>query len=104
MFAQVYYLVRSKADGQYLVARFKPESATPDDAPTHESIQSFLLVFREHFDALSYLNTHGQDLADRFGVESIPGSQLDPLLRRWGFQGVGIVQDPLMPKVEFLSR
>jgi len=32
-------------------------------------------MFREHFDALSYLNTHGSDLADRFGVESVPGSR-----------------------------
>lgn len=99
MYAQVYYLVRSKADGQYLVARFKPENSE-----TKETVHSYLLIFREHFEALSYLNAHGKDLADRFGVESIPGSQLDPLLRRWGFQGIGIVQDPLLPKVEFLSR
>jgi len=57
-------------------------------------------MFREHFDALSYLNTHGSDLADRFGVESVPGSQVG-LLKRWGFTGVGIVQDPLLPKIEF---
>lgn len=104
MYAQIYYLVRSKADGQYLVARFKPEKARSDDQPADETVQSYLLVFREHFEALSYLNAHGQDLVDRFGVESVPGSQLDPLLRRWGFQGIGIVQDPLLPKVEFLSR
>lgn len=99
MFSQVYYLVRSRADGQYLVAH--PKQRAGDD---QASDQGYLLMFREHFDALSYLNTHGRDVADRFAVESIPGSQLDTLLKRWNFSGVGVVQDPLLPKVEFLSR
>jgi hypothetical protein len=61
-------------------------------------------MFREHFDALSYLNTHGPDVADRVAVESVPSTQVGGLLKRWGFTGVGIVQDPLLPKIEFLSH
>jgi hypothetical protein len=49
------------------------------------------------------LNAHAGDMADRFGVESISGSQLKGLLQRWGFNGVGIVQDPLVPNIEFLT-
>jgi hypothetical protein len=37
-------------------------------------------------------------------VESIPGPQVGSLLKRWGFAGVGIVNDPLLPKVEFLQH
>jgi len=58
-------------------------------------------MFREHFDALSYLNTHGSDLADRFGVNLFPAAASRGLLKRWGFTGVGIVQDPLLPKIGF---
>lgn len=96
MFSQVYYLVRSRADGRYLVAHPSP------DAEPGES--GYLLMFREHFEALSYLNTHGSDVAERFAVESVPGTQLGGLLKRWGFTGVGVVQDPLLPKIEFLSH
>ncbi|MEM8780848.1 MAG: hypothetical protein AAGF26_18690, partial [Cyanobacteria bacterium P01_G01_bin.49] len=63
MLSQTYYLVRSKADGQYLVARINKD---PDQAPV-----TYLLVFQEHFEALSYLNTHGSDVSDRFIVESM---------------------------------
>ena len=100
---QIYYLLRSRQDGSYLVAR--PRS-TPqlelDKAP--EKAQEFLLMFREHSDALSYLNTHGAQVADRFAVESIAATRLDDLMKRWGFTGFGVVQDPLMPKIEFLLR
>jgi hypothetical protein len=99
MVSQVYYLARSKADGQYLAAR---PHANPDAAPTQQP--SYLLMFREHYEALSYLNTHAKELADRFAIESISGTQLETLLKRWDFSGVGIVQDPLLPKVEFLAR
>ncbi|NJM69310.1 MAG: hypothetical protein HC862_03235 [Scytonema sp. RU_4_4] len=91
MFSEVYYLVRSKADGRYLLARSNPEA------------NGYLLLFREHFDALSYLNTHAGEVANRFAVESVPGSQIGALLKRWGFSGVGIVSDPLLPKIEFLQ-
>jgi hypothetical protein len=63
-----------------------------------------LLLFGENFDALSYLNTHAAELASRFSVESIPGTQVKSLLKRWGFSGVGIVTDPLLPNVEFLQQ
>lgn len=95
MLSQVYYLARSRADGRYLVAHLNTDAAGES---------GYLLMFREHFDALSYLNTHGSDVADRFAVESVPGTQLADLLKRWGFTGVGIVQDPLLPKIEFLSH
>ncbi|HAJ59309.1 MAG TPA: hypothetical protein DCP31_08605 [Cyanobacteria bacterium UBA8543] len=96
MFSQIYYLILSRADGRYLVA--KPNSGD-DSVGT-----SYLLMFREHFDALSYLNTHGSNIADRFAVESVSGTQLKNLLKRWGFTGVGIVQDPLVPQIEFLEQ
>jgi hypothetical protein len=97
MLSQVYYLLRSKRDGKYLVAypRQDSESATP---------QGFLLLFREHYDALSYLNTHASGVAEQFAVESIAGNHVGALLERWNFTGVGIVQEPLLPTVEFLVR
>ncbi|MBW4576220.1 MAG: hypothetical protein KME08_13165 [Aphanothece sp. CMT-3BRIN-NPC111] len=96
MLSQVYYLIRSRADGKYLVAQ--------PGVSAGQTGAAYLLMFREHFDALSYLNTHGSNVADRFAVESITGNQLKALLQRWGFVGVGIVQDPLVPTVEFLSQ
>lgn len=95
MFSQTYYLILARADGRYLVARPK---ASPDSTQA-----DYLLMFRENYDALSYLNTHGSDVADRFAVESVSGTQLKGLLDRWGFTGVGIVQDPLVPQIEFLN-
>ncbi|MBD2163407.1 hypothetical protein H6G04_03215 [Calothrix membranacea FACHB-236] len=92
MLSEVYYLVRSKSDGRYLTAR--PDAET----------SGYLLLFKEHFDALSYLNTHAAEVANRFAVESIPGTQVNNLLKRWGFYGIGIVTDPLLPKVEFLQH
>ena len=95
MLSQIHYLVRSKVDGQYLVARINKDV---DQVPA-----SYLLLFQEHFEALSYLNTHGSEVSDRFVVESIPATQLKGLLQRWGFKGIGLVKDPLLPKIEFLS-
>ncbi|MDJ0734105.1 MAG: hypothetical protein QNJ47_08500 [Nostocaceae cyanobacterium] len=92
MYSEVYYLVRSKADGRYLTAY-----------PNQDGL-SYLLLFKEHFDALSYLNTHAGELSNRLGVESISGSQIGGLLKRWGFNGVGIVIDPLLPKIDFLQH
>ncbi|NEP20463.1 MAG: hypothetical protein F6J97_26885 [Leptolyngbya sp. SIO4C1] len=94
MFSQSYYLLRSKLDGQYLVAR--PRSG--------DQSNGFLMLFTADYDALSYLNRHGAEVADRFGVESISGPQLKQLMDRWGFDGVGMVNDPLVPQVEFLRR
>jgi hypothetical protein len=92
--SQIYYLIRSRTDGQYLVARPKTEAAD----------SGYVLMFREQFDALSYLNTHGKGVADRFAVESIPATQMKALLDRWGFTGIGMVQDPLVPQIEFLTH
>lgn len=94
MYSQIYYLIRSRADGRYVTAH-PDESAKPGDL-------GYLLMFREQFEALSYLNAHGAGVADRFAVESIPGSQLKNLLQRWGFTGVGMVQDPLLPSIQFM--
>jgi hypothetical protein len=98
MLSQIFYLVRSKTDGQYLVARTQPGAADASPDP------GYLLMFKEHADALIYLNTHGSEVAHRFSVESIPGTQLKNLLNRWGFTGVGVVQDPLIPQIEFLKH
>ena len=96
MFSQTYYLILSRSDGRYLVA--KPNTGTPYTGA------GYLLMFREHFDALSYLNTHAASVADRFTVESATGTQIKNLLKRWGYSGVGVVQDPLVPQIEFLSE
>ncbi|MDX2213263.1 MAG: hypothetical protein SFY66_08235 [Oculatellaceae cyanobacterium bins.114] len=103
MLSQIFYFVRSKHDGQYLVAR--PRTAAPTNAPTHpeKPPSGYVLLFREHADALSYLNTHGSGVSDRFAVESIPSTQLKGLMQRWGFDGIGLVEDPLLPRVEFLT-
>ncbi len=95
MFSQIYYLVRSKADGRYLAAH--------PDRDSKGANSGYLLLFNEDFEALSYLNTHGANVVDRFGVESVPGTQLKNLLQRWGFAGVGIIRDPLLPSIEFFS-
>ncbi|MBO3461406.1 hypothetical protein G7B40_014675 [Aetokthonos hydrillicola Thurmond2011] len=91
--SEIYYLVRSKTDGHYLAAHPNPDEAS-----------GYVLLFREQFDALSYLNTHAGELANRFSVESLVSSQLKGLLKRWSFKGVAIVTDPLLPKVEFLQQ
>jgi hypothetical protein len=98
MLSELFYLLRSRTDGQYLVARPR---GNPPDAPPEPG---FLLMFKEHADALSYLNRHGAMVADRFAVETISGTQLSNLLKRWGFEGVGVVEDPLLPRVDFLQR
>lgn len=100
MYSQAYYLVRSKIDGSYLVAH--PNRSAEAAEPAQKA--GYLLVFSEHYDALSYLNTHGAEVADRFGVESVPSHQVEGLLKRWGLAGIGVVQDPLIPRVEFLTR
>ncbi|HEY9909881.1 MAG TPA: hypothetical protein V6D18_19995 [Thermosynechococcaceae cyanobacterium] len=96
--SELYYLLRSRQDGSYLVARPRPAAEAGQPA------QEFLLMFREHSDALSYLNTHGAGVVDRFAVETIAATRLDDLMQRWGFTGLGMVQDPLLPNVEFLLR
>lgn len=92
MYSQVYYLLRSKADGQYVAAH-----------PNPDSNQGFLILFSEDFEALSYLNKHAAEVADQFSVESIPGSQLKGILQRWGLTGIAMVKDSTAPTVEFLE-
>jgi hypothetical protein len=91
MMSSNYYLIRSKSDGRYLAAR-------PDEQ------SSYLLLFREDFEALSYLNTHAGELASRLAVELVADSHLGDLIKRWGFVGVGLVSDPLVPTIEFARR
>ncbi|MEM6751699.1 MAG: hypothetical protein AAF630_01735 [Cyanobacteria bacterium P01_C01_bin.38] len=93
MLSETYYLIRSKADGRYLAAR-----------PNEDDAATFVLIFRENFDALSYINTHAGDLANRLGVETVSGTQLKTVLQRWSFNGIGMVSDPLLPKIEFLLQ
>jgi hypothetical protein len=100
MFSETYYLIRSRIDGSYLAAY--PDQSDLDQARSPQN--GYILVFREHFDALSYLNKHAAGLVDRFSVESLPGSQIKTVLDRWNFKGFGIVQDPLLPRVEFMSK
>lgn len=98
--SQTYYLVRSKMDGQYLTARDRSGATEASDRP----VSTYLLMFKEHADALIYLNTHAADIADRFTVESVAGSQLSGVMNRWGYTGIGMVNDALIPRVEFLTR
>ncbi len=95
MFSAIHYIIRSKVDGKYLVAQVNKGE--------EQATVSYLLVFSENFEALSYLNTHGSDVSDRFIVESTSGTQLKTILQRWDFQGIGLVKDPLLPRIEFLS-
>lgn len=86
-----YFLILSKQDGRYLVAH----------PPIGDS--NFLLLFLEYAEALSYLNTHAVSLANRFVIESLSKGQIDLLIKRWGWAGVGLVQDALEPKIEWFS-
>ncbi len=94
MLLQINYLIRSKQDGKYLVARIPDKSGV--DA-------SYLLVFQQDYDALSYINTHGQEFSDRLTVETASPIQLKGLKQRWNYSGFGIVTDPLLPKIQFVS-
>ena len=53
MLLQINYVIRSKRDGKYLVARLPEKSGIE---------ASYLLVFKQDYDALSYISTHGQEL------------------------------------------
>ncbi|MGB5631337.1 MAG: hypothetical protein WBM44_29130 [Waterburya sp.] len=94
MLLQINYLIRSKLDGKYLVARM-PE---PSGIET-----SYLLVFQQDYDALSYINAHGQEFSDRLTVETASPTQLKGLMERWKYAGFGIVKDPLLPEIQFVS-
>ncbi|MCY7321331.1 MAG: hypothetical protein LH660_05900 [Phormidesmis sp. CAN_BIN36] len=100
MLSETYYLIRSRSDGSYLAAY--PNRTDRDETRSPQT--GYVLLFREHFDALSYLNKHAVGVSDRFSVETMPGTQLPRVLDRWGFKGFGVVEDPLLPRVEFLSK
>ncbi|WP_319422805.1 hypothetical protein [Pleurocapsa sp. FMAR1] len=93
MLLQVNYLIRSKKDGKYLVARLPDQNGTE---------VSYLLVFNRDYDALSYINSHGQEYKDYLAVETASPTQLKGLRQRWGYSGFGIVKDPLLPEIQFV--
>lgn len=95
MIDNINYLIRSKVDGKYLVARLQEDPDRPET--------TYLLLFKEDYEALSYLNQHGQGLRDRLTVESASATQLSGLLKRWGYQGIALVEDPLLPTIKFMS-
>ena len=97
MLAESYYLIQSRRNGRHLAAHPPQSSKT-----VQKSDAGFLLLFREQSDALIYLNTHARELASQFKVETVRRDQLADLLIRWQFRGVGIVNDPLVPEIEFL--
>ena len=86
-----------KSTGQYLVAR----PPVPGGHPEQPS-EPYLLLFIADFDALSYLNTHAGELASQFAVEQGDRRQIKTISDRWSYKGVGIVNDPLVPSVEFM--
>jgi hypothetical protein len=93
MFTKSYYLLRSTHDGQYLAAK-----------PRNQESKGFLMLFNADYEALSYVNQHAAEVANRFAVEPISGQQLKQMMDRWDYEGVGVVNDPLVPQVEFLKR
>ncbi len=97
MLAESYYLIQSSRTGHYLVAHPTQGSKT-----SAELDAGFLLLFRDVVDARSYLNTHAGELASQFRIDSVQRDQLAALLKRWQFRGVGLVNDPLVPQIEFL--
>lgn len=96
MLLQINYLIRSKKDGKYLAARVQAEGDRSSD--------SYLLIFSEDHQALSYINTHGQAMSDRLTVESVSPTQVKQLLQRWGYRGVALVTDPLIPEIQFMTQ
>ncbi len=96
--AALYYLLRSRQNGQYLAARQPQLEGKPAEQGR------YLLLFQQDFEAMSYLNAHAPDMGDRFAVESHSLAQLKTSLERWGFAGVALVTDPLEPQVDFMAR
>ncbi|MCC5900047.1 MAG: hypothetical protein JJU32_19310 [Phormidium sp. BM_Day4_Bin.17] len=91
MLSQTYYVLRSQQDGQYLAARPDAEG------------DRYLLMFTEHFDALSYVNRFAEDYKEKVAVESLATPTLKTILQRWGYVGFALVRDPLLPRLEFLK-
>ena len=95
MLSQINYLIRSKKDGKYLAARVQGENDRFE--------VSYLLLFTEDHQALSYINTHGKSMRDRLTVELVSPTQVKNLLQRWDYKGIGLVTDPLIPEIKFMS-
>ncbi|MBJ7901233.1 MAG: hypothetical protein GC158_15225 [Cyanobacteria bacterium RI_101] len=89
MLSQFHYVLRSRRDGQYLTARVTEE-------------KTYLLLFKTDYDALGYVNAQVPDAGRNFAAEAVGAGQLKGLLQRWSFHGVGVVEDILEPRVEFL--
>lgn len=102
MLSQAYFLIRSIRDGRPLVAR--PRTSSPSSSSSESQPEAFLLLFQEKTDAMSYLNAHAGDLSRHFGIESVNRTQLPNILSRWNYRGIGLVDDPLVPKIEFLVQ
>ena len=96
MMTEIHYTLRAQQTGHYLSARPSFSSAGADEP-------GYVLLFSEHADALSYLNTHAADAASRFTAESVSGTQLKTLMARWEFKGVALVKDPLVPEIDFMT-
>ncbi len=43
-------------------------------------------------------------MAQQFGVESVISNQLTGILQRWGYQGMGVVEDPIEPRIKFFKQ
>lgn len=95
MFSSLHYAIRSKADGQYLVANIPN---TDSEIP-----KRYLFLFQESYEAMSYLNSHASGMAAQFGIETVSQTQLKGIIQRWGFEGIALVKDPLEPRIQFLQ-
>ena len=95
MLSQINYVIRSLKDGKYLVARIAQEQ--------DQAAANYLLVFKLDHEALSYINSHAQEFSEQLSVESLSSIQLKALLNRWGYQGIALVEDPLIPNINFLK-
>ena len=93
-----YYLLCAKSNGKYLAAR-PPANLDLPEQPT----DSFLMLFIADFDALSYLNTHAKTHADQFSVAYCDRTQIKRICDRWNYKGVALVNDPLVPRLEFMQ-
>jgi hypothetical protein len=89
---ELYYVLRSRMNGQFLVAH-------PDVNPQ----QRYILVFKADYEAMSYLNAHAAKTQEQLATECLSASQLKANMDRWGFQGIGLVEDPLLPSIQFLE-
>ncbi|MGF1537421.1 MAG: hypothetical protein ACFB4J_13200 [Elainellaceae cyanobacterium] len=96
MLSETHYVLCARQTGHYLSARPGFSSAGADQP-------GYVLLFGEHADALSYLSAHAADAASRLTVESVSTPQLKNIMKRWEFEGVALVKDPLVPDIDFMT-